>query len=187
MPLPAKQYVPSKAFMTTGVGIHREKLTSFEMALRSAGIERYNLVRVSSIFPPGCEIVEREEGLEMLKPGQILFCVLAESATNEPSRRVASAIGLALPKDRAHYGYISEVHSYGQSETVAGDYSEDLAASMLATVLGIPFDAEEAWDVRKEQWRMGGKIVQTQNWTAVASGPEDSRWVTVVASAVFCG
>ena len=186
-PIQTQQFVPSKAFMTTGVGVHREKLTSFEMALRDAGIAAYNIVRVSSIFPPRCEIVEREAGVQMLKPGQILFAVLAEMATNEPGRRIASSIGLALPKDRDQHGYISEVHMHGRTKDSSGEYAEDLAASMLATVLGEPFDPDAAWDVRKEQWMLGGKIVQTQNFTAAALGPDDGQWVTTVASAVFCG
>jgi arginine decarboxylase len=178
--------VPARAFFTKGVGIHREKLTSFELALRDAGIAAFNLVRVSSIFPPRCALVGKSEGLALLRPGQIVFCVLAEASTNEPSRRVATSIGLALPKDRDHHGYISEHHTYGMSEHSVGDYAEDLAASMLATVLGIDFDPNEAWDVRREEWRMGGEIVETSNHTVVAEGPEDGRWVTVVSAAVFC-
>src|SRR5438093_1296990 len=129
-------FVPTKAFLTKGVGRHKEKLTSFEMALRDAHLATYNLVRVSSIFPPQCELLDREEGMSMLRPGQVLFTVVAESSTNEPSRLVAASIGLAMPADPTHHGYISEHHSYGQNELVAGEYVEDLAASMLGTVLG---------------------------------------------------
>lgn len=179
--------VPKKMFFTTGFGLHREKLTSFEMALRDAGIAQHNLVRVSSIFPPECEIVSREEGSELLRPGQVVFCVLSEAASNEPSRRVAASIGLAQPTDSGRYGYISEHHAFGQSERVAGDYAEDLAATMLATTLGVSFDPDEAWDERREQWLMEGHIVNTQNHTVVAEAPEDGRWATVIASAVFCG
>src|SRR5437870_5379101 len=138
-------FVPTKAFLTKGVGRHKEKLTSFEMALRDAHLANFNLVRVSSIFPPQCERVDREEGMSMLKPGQVVFAVIAESATNEPSRLVSASIGVAMPADASHHGYISEHHSYGQSESVSGEYAEDLAASMLATVLGVPFEADKAW------------------------------------------
>jgi arginine decarboxylase len=181
-----EQFVPRKMFFTKGVGVHREKLTSFEMALRDARIARYNLVRVSSIFPPHCEIIGRKDGTELLAPGQIVFCVLSEAATNEPSRRVAASIGLAVPADSAKYGYISEHHGFGQSEKAAGDYAEDLAASMLATVLGVPFDPDEAWDARREQWHMSGHVVNSQNHTAVTQAPEDGAWVTAVSAAVFC-
>src|SRR6266571_4937669 len=156
-------FVPTKAFLTKGVGRHKEKLTSFEMALRDAHLANFNLVRVSSIFPPHCELVDREEGMSMLKPGQIVFAVIAESATNEPSRLVAASIGVAMPADPSHHGYISEHHSYGQNETVSGEYAEDLAASMLATVLGVPFEADKAWDERREQWLLSGEIVRTMN------------------------
>ena len=124
-------FVPTKAFLTKGVGRHREKLTSFEMALRDAHLANFNLVRVSSIFPPHCELVDREEGLSLMKPGQVVFAVIAESATNEPSRLIAASIGVAMPTDPSHHGYISEHHSYGQNEVTAGEYAEDLAASML--------------------------------------------------------
>jgi arginine decarboxylase len=179
--------MPTRAFLTKGVGRHKEKLTSFEMALRDAHLASFNLVRVSSIFPPHCQLVDREEGSQNLRPGQVLFTVLAESATNEPSRLVAASIGLAVPSDPSHHGYISEHHSYGQNESVSGDYAEDLAASMLATVLGVPFDPDQAWDQRREQWMLSGDIVRTLNVTSTAECGDDGRWTTVVAAVAFCG
>ena len=128
----------------------------------------------------------REEGSDSLEPGQVVFCVLSEVASNEPSRRVAASIGLAVPADSAKYGYISEHHAFGQSDKSAGDYAEDLAASMLATVLGVEFDPDVAWDDRREEWHMSGHVVTTQNHTAVAEVPEDGAWVTAVSAAVFC-
>ena len=183
----AAQFIPTQAFLTKGVGRHKEKLTSFEEALRDAELASYNLVRVSSIFPPHCKLVDRPKGLKMLHAGQILFTVLAESATNEASRLVAASIGLAIPSDPTHHGYISEHHSYGQNRDVSGDYAEDLAASMLATVLGVPFDPEQDWDQRKEQWMLSGEIVKTLNVTATAECGNDGRWTTVVAAVAFCG
>ena len=177
-------FIPTKAFLTKGVGRHKEKLTSFEMALRDAHLANFNLVRVSSIFPPHCELVDREEGLSMLKPGQVLFTVVAESATNEPSRLVAASIGLALPADPSHHGYISEHHSYGQNEVAAGEYAEDLAASMLATTLGLDYETSASWDQREEQWKISGKIVRTLNCTQSAQGI-GGLWTTVIAAAVL--
>ena len=177
-------FIPTKAFLTKGVGRHKEKLTSFEMALRDAGIEKYNLVRVSSIIPPHCKLVSRQEGLTQLSPGQVVFAVIAEMATNEPSRMVVASIGLAIPSDANHYGYISEHHSYGQKEQVAGDYAEDLAASMLATTLGLDYETSASWDQREEQWKISGKIVRTLNCTQSAQGI-GGLWTTVVAAAVL--
>ncbi|MGH7550090.1 MAG: pyruvoyl-dependent arginine decarboxylase [Gemmatimonadota bacterium] len=171
--------------LTRGVGRHREKLASFELALRDAGIAEYNLVRVSSIFPPECKLIPRKEGLPKLLPGQVLYTVIAESATSEPNRLIAASIGMAIPRDRTRYGYLSEHHSYGETDQKAGDYAEDLAAQMLATTLGVEFNAEAAWDERKELWRISDEIYTTRNITQSAVGDKDGRWTTVVAAAVL--
>lgn len=177
--------VPKYLFLTRGVGKHKEKLESFEIALRDAKIEKFNLVRVSSIFPPACKIITREKGIAMLKPGEITFCVLSENSSNEPNRLLAASIGIAIPKDIKQYGYISEHHAFGQTEQYAGDYAEDLAACMLASTLGIEFDEEVTYDARKEIWKMHGKIVTTRNITQSALVDKRGLWTTVVASAVF--
>jgi arginine decarboxylase len=178
-------FVAKEICLTRGVGRHREKLASFELALRDAGIAEYNLVRVSSIFPPECKLIGRKEAMAKLSPGQVLYAVIAESATNEPNRLIAASIGVAIPRDRSRYGYLSEHHSYGETDQKAGDYAEDLAAQMLATTLGVEFDPEAAWDERKENWRISDEIVTTRNVTQSAIGDKDGRWSTVVAAAVL--
>jgi arginine decarboxylase len=178
-------YVAKKIFLTKGVGKHREKLTSFEMALRSARIAQFNVVRVSSIFPPHCKLITPQEGLKQLKPGQVVHVVMSDNATNEPHRLVAASVGVAIPKDRSHYGYLAEHHSFGQTEEKAGDYAEDLAASMLATILGIEFDPNTSYDERKDIWRVANEIVITRNTTQSAIGDKDGLWTSVVAAAVF--
>ncbi len=180
-------FVPSRIFLTKGVGRAREKLSSFELALRQAKIAEYNLVSVSSIFPPHCRLVTRAQGLKSLTPGQILFCVRSQAATNEPHRMIAASIGVAIPKDRTRYGYLSEHHAHGQNERKAGDYAEDLAAEMLATILGLDFDPDQAWDEKRELWKLSGRIVRTSNATQTAVGDKNGLWTTVVAAAVICG
>lgn len=179
--------LPSKIFFTKGAGVHKEELTSFELALRSAGIAFFNLVNVSSIVPPGCRKVSREEGLSLLRPGEVIYCVLARNATNEPNRLVVASIGCAIPSDPTQYGYISEHHSFGQTEEKAGDYAEDLAASMLASTLGIDFDSDAAWDEREQIYKMDGKITKTFSITQSALGNKNRLWTSVVAAAVFIG
>ena len=144
-----EKIVPNRMFFTKGVGHHRNKLQSFEIALRDAGIEKCNLVTISSIFPPNCKIISKSKGLEDLVPGQITFVVLARECTNEPSRLISAAVGLARPAAKEHYGYISEHHGFGQNSRQAGDFAEDLAATMLASTLGIEMDPDKAWDERK--------------------------------------
>src|SRR3982751_2764573 len=155
--------VPTRLFFTKGVGKHKERLTSFELALRDAGIASQNLVRVSSIFPPHCKLLSRTQGQKYLSPGEVVFAVVAETSSREPHRLVAASIGVAIPSDRNTYGYLSEHHSFGESEDQAGDYAEELAAEMLATTLGVEFDPDKSWDEKKEVYRLSKQIVRTQN------------------------
>jgi arginine decarboxylase len=178
-------YIPKKVFLTKGVGIHKDKLASFELALRMAGIEKCNLVPVSSILPPYCKIITKDEGLKLLNPGQIIFCVFARNETNEPNRLVSAAVGIAVPKDTSVYGYLSEHHSFGEVAKKAGEYAEDLAATMLATTLGIEFDISQAWDERKQIYKASGHIFRTTNICQSSEGNKDGLWTTVFAAAVF--
>jgi len=160
-------YILRRLFLTKGMGKHREKLASFEMALRDAGIAHLNLVRVSSIVPPKCKLITNTEGLRRTLPGQIVFVVLSENASNEPHR------------------LISEHHGFGQTEKLAGDYAEDLAAYMLATILGVDFDPDKSYDAKKEIWKISGHVVTTRNVTQSATCDKKGVWTTVLAAAVF--
>lgn len=178
-------YVPTRVFLTRGVGKHREKLASFEMALRAAGIAHFNLVKVSSIFPPGCKVVSRNAGLKALRPGQIVHVVMAETATNEPRRLMASSIGVAIPRNPDEFGYLSEFHGFGVTDDKAGDYAEDLAAEMFATVMGLEFDPDKSWDEKREIWRISGKFLRTLNITQSALSDKTGLWTTTLAAAVL--
>jgi len=176
--------VPNKVFLTRGVGAHKEELRSFELALRDAGIEKCNLVHVSSILPPYCKTISKKHGLKELIPGMITYCVMSRCSSNEPNRLMSSSIGLAIPTEKRTYGYISEHHSFGQSHQEAGDYAEDLAASMLASTLGLEFNEDKAWDQKKEIYRVSGKIIRTTNITQSAV-VKNNGYTSIVAAAVF--
>ncbi len=177
--------LPSGMFFTKGVGKHRHNLQSFEEALRKAGIAHLNLVRVSSIFPPGCRILPRAQGLKKLHPGQVVHCVLAEARTDEPNRLLCAGIGLALPSNKDQCGYISEHHGFGMTQRKCADYVEDMAATMLGTTLGIDLDIDKAWDERRELYRSSNLIIHTRANVQTAEGDKNGLWTTVVAAAMF--
>ena len=137
--------VAKELFLTKGKGVHEDRLTSFEYALRDAGIAGTNLVLISSIFPPQAKLISRKEGLKKIKAGQILFTIYSKNQTKEPHRVCSASVGIAQPKDTERYGYLSEYESFGQNEIQAGDYAEDIAAQMLASSLGIRFFALQDW------------------------------------------
>jgi len=176
--------VPKAVFFTKGAGRHRYRPQSLELAMRHAGIEKYNLVQVSGILPSRCKIITLTEGVRRLTPGQIVYGAWSESSSDEPNRLLCAGIGVALPiKDQ--YGYMAEHHGFGMTEERIGDFVEDMAATMLATTLGIEFDPETAYDKRKEIYHMSGKIINTRACVQTAEGDKDGLWTTVVAAAVF--
>ena len=177
--------VAKKLFLTKGVGVADDKLTSFEFALRNAGIAGTNIVLISSIFPPQAKLVSRKDGLKLIKPGQVLFTIYSRNQTNEPHRLVSASVGVAQPKDTSKYGYLSEYESFGQDERKTGDYAEDIAAQMLASSLGIPFDIDKSWDEKRQQWTISGQIYKTKNITQTAKGDKNGKWTTVFAAAVL--
>jgi len=177
--------LPTSVFLTKGIGVHRHRLTSFELALRDADIEQQNLVSISSILPPGCKLTSREEGVAALRPGEITFTVLARAETDEPGRRIHASIGLARPADPAMYGYIAEHHGFGMTAEESDEYTEDLAASMLASTLGIEFDPSAAWNERKKLYEHSQLIVQSLSITAATEGVTGGLWTCAIAAAVF--
>jgi len=177
--------VAKKLFLTKGVGVADDKLTSFEFALRQAGIAGTNIVLISSIFPPNAKLIPRKDGLKLIKPGQILFTIYSRNQTNETNRLISASVGIAQPKDRTKYGYLSEYDTFGKNEIESFDYAEDIAAQMLASSLGIPLDIDKSWDEKRQQWTISGQIYKTKNITQSAKGNKDGKWTTVFSAAVL--
>ena len=177
--------VPKYAFIVSGCGKAKEKLASFEMALRDAGIAEYNLVKVSSILPPNCKIINKKKGISMLSPGQIVFVVMSEQSTNEPGRQITASVGIAIPPDRSKHGYLSEHHSYGQTKKESGIYSKNLAAYMLATIMDGSLNAEKNSNQQKDLWKIKGKPIQTKEVTSYSCGDQNGNWVTVLSAVVL--
>jgi arginine decarboxylase len=177
--------IPTSVFLTSGIGVHRHRLTAFEFALREADIEQQNLATVSSILPPRCELIPRDVGVRGLSAGEITFCVLARAEADEPGRLIHASIGLARPADADMYGYISEHHGFGMTGQESGDYAEDLAATMLASTLGIDFDPDAAWNERKKVYEHTHLIIDSLSITAATQAQSGGRWTCAVAAAVF--
>ncbi len=180
-----RRLIAQRVFLTKGVGTHKRKLASFEMSLRNAKIAEYNLVRVSSIYPPGTKLIPREQGLKHLVPGQIVFCVISDCATCEPGRRIAASVGIARPVDKKRYGYLSEHHSFGETAKQAGDFAEDLAAELLGSTMGLDINIDKAWNEKKEIYRFPKNIIKAKNVTTSATGNREGLWTTCVAACIF--
>jgi arginine decarboxylase len=71
------------------------------------------------------------------------------------------------------------------TEAETADFVEDLAATMLASTLGIEFNPDAAWNERKRVYEMSDVIVDTQSIVTAAKGAINGDWTCVVAAAVF--
>jgi arginine decarboxylase len=177
-------WVPKKVFLTKGVGIHVERLNSFEEALRDARLSRMNLVMVSSIVPPHCELVGLEEGLTLLSPGQITFCVMSRCDSDEGGRLLASAVALLLPENVDDYGYISEYHCYGKKQDEVEDWVCDQAAELYASAKGFKINWRRAWSQEDFTYTLEERKYSPKYVSSIAEGIK-RKWVTTVAAAVF--
>ena len=181
----SKNLVPQNIFLTKGLGSHKEKLASFELALRDAGIASLNLITVSSILPPHCEFVDRDIGVDLLLPGQIVPIVLARSDSKKPGELVSSGVCVAVPRNKDDYGYLSEHHCTDMNDYQMEEYVEDLAAEMLATTYGIKFDPDASWDEKRELWSIDDRIVKTRSVVQTGTVDKEGHWTTTVAAAVL--
>lgn len=181
-------YKPTKVFLTKGIGIHDHKLASFELALRQAGVQAFNIVTVSSILPAHCKIISKPEGLAAIKgkEGSIMHVVQARISTDEDGRKIAASVGMAVPRNRDQYGYLSEVEDYGYDATSIGDEAEDLAAAMLASTLGINnFDLNQCWNERKQVYTLNKNLIVNARNISVATKGTAKKWTTIVAFAIL--
>ena len=178
------KFIPSEVFLTKGVGRHRNKLLSYENALREAGIEDQNLVYVSSILPSDCRLVSARSGKKKLSSGEVTCCVLSRNSTCENKRLTGSAIGIAFPEDGSHHGYISEHHDFGINGNDIAGFAENLALTMLSQGIGQSFDPEREFDEKHQAYSMHRTVLKSTSIACTAEGLE-GVWTTVISAAVF--
>jgi arginine decarboxylase len=180
--------VPKRVFLAKGVGVGEKQLTSRELAMTDAGIEKVNLIKASSIIPPGCQFISPNEGKEMLRIGQMTFAIMAETSTNEPHKLIAAAIGVAKPEDENEYGFFTEIEQeegYGKTEEKASEEVMELAVHNLALSWRAPFNPKEDYDPQKKLYRIKNKNVRVSHLTQTSFGDKDGLYTTVFVAAVF--
>src|SRR4051812_24991069 len=178
--------VPTKFFFTKGTGIHEKYMRAFEEALRDAGVHTCNFIKTSSVIPPGCKLISREEGVKLLCPGQITFAIIAESITNEPGQIISAGIGMAQPKDKSQHGFLTEVEeAIGRTaEDVEQDVIE-MAIENLITQKNPKFDGEKVYRKGKKNYSIEGQDILVDSIVQSAEGAEKNQYTVVVALAVF--
>lgn len=94
--------VPSKFTLVVGCGEGGAPLNAFDSALLDAGIGNLNLIRVSSILPPGARFFSQLE----ISPGTLTPTAYGYITSSQPGEVIAAAIGVGMSSDT--YGVIME-------------------------------------------------------------------------------
>lgn len=118
--------------LVSGVGHATTPLNAFDSALHSAGVSQFNLVRVSSILPPGVKQAERIS----LAPGSLLPIAYGSKVSSTRNERITAAVSVALPADPSSIGVIME-YSGELSPEDAHRLVEAMAREAMA-MRGIP-------------------------------------------------
>lgn len=114
-----------------GTGAASTPLAAFDAALRGAGVGDFNLVRLSSIIPPGSVVEPRSPERPAGTFGDIMFCVYAEGYTETPGETAWAGISWARNRDGSGSGLMVEQHGETQ-ESVECALRESLS-SLIAS------------------------------------------------------
>ncbi|MDI3270199.1 MAG: arginine decarboxylase, pyruvoyl-dependent, partial [Bacillota bacterium] len=93
---------PDIVKLAVGKGEGSTLLNAFDCALLEAGIGNLNLIRVSSILPPGCRL---KEGFDV-PAGSLAPTAYGYLMSDEPGERIAAAIGVGFSEN--DHGVIME-------------------------------------------------------------------------------
>jgi len=178
--------IPTKFFLTKGVGVHEKDMRAFEEALRDAGIHTCNLIKKSSVIAAGCKRISVQEGMKYITPGQITFAVIAQSQTNEPGQRVVAGIGMAQPKDTSLYGYLTEVEqAIGRTDEDVEEDVIEMALENLVTEWNPKFEGEKFYRKGKKNYKFEGRSISVDSLVQSAEGEEQNKYTVVIVAAVF--
>ncbi|WP_020015366.1 pyruvoyl-dependent arginine decarboxylase [Promicromonospora sukumoe] len=112
--------------VSSGSGTGRTPLAAFDSALAAAGVSDFNLVRLSSIVPPGAAVRE-VEGRDQPRGqhGDLLFCVYAQAHTSLPGHEAWAGIAWSRHEDGSGAGLFVE-HEGPSHEQVSADLTHSL-------------------------------------------------------------
>lgn len=98
--------VPCKFTLVVGHGEGSTPLNAFDAALIDAGIGNLNLIRMSSILPPGAGFFPELR----IPPGTLAPTAYGYLTSSRPGEVIAAAIGVGLSSDT--YGVIMEYEGF---------------------------------------------------------------------------
>jgi arginine decarboxylase len=102
--------IPTQYFLVSGASDGYTPLNAFDGALLQAGIGNTNIVRMSSIVPPHCQLISPVA----LPPGAIVPAAYACITSDIPGEIISAGVAVALPEDENQNGLIMEYSAKGE-------------------------------------------------------------------------
>jgi len=131
-------FLPNRYEIVTGTGDSQvSALNAFDQALLAAGIGDVNLVRMSSILPPGALL---RHGYTP-EYGALVPVAYASNKSGRAGASITAAVAIAIPEDPQYPGLIME---YSSSGTLQG--AESFVREMARAGMG--FRGREVREVR---------------------------------------
>ncbi len=107
---------PRRFSLTAGSGTGNTALNAFDAALLSSGLGNVNLIRITSILPPGAEHVEDP----LIAPGSLVPTAYASISSDRPGDLISAAVAVGIPRDEESFGVIMETSGrYSRAEAEA--------------------------------------------------------------------
>lgn len=107
---------PNIFCLVKGASEGRTRLNAFDNALLKAGVGDTNLMRMSSILPPGAN--QRDVEKIDLPPGGFLPLAYATIDSTTPGRFISSAVAVGVPEDESQPGVIMEFEDHSKLKNV---------------------------------------------------------------------
>ncbi|HTY26397.1 MAG TPA: arginine decarboxylase, pyruvoyl-dependent [Desulfomonilaceae bacterium] len=124
--------LPTRFFITSGYGEASTELNAFDAALLNAGIGNTNLIKLSSILPPGCLEIEPYE----LPKGSMVPLAYGELTSSQPGTLISAAVAVGVPVDPSAPGLIMECNRIGAPE-VCEQASREMVREGMEVVRGL--------------------------------------------------
>jgi arginine decarboxylase len=152
---------PTTFFLASGSSEGFSLLNAFDGALLASGVGDTNLVRMSSILPPGCK--ELKPAPLPMPQGALVPVAYASLTSDAPGDVISAAVAIGIPKDPDKAGLIME-YSARAEETVVLEQVRRMAekgmevrnrpikeiksisASFKIVTIGAVFAAVVLWD-----------------------------------------
>lgn len=112
--------------LVAGNGEGSVPLVAFDGALLAAGVGNLNLLKVSSILPPGASYVERIS----IPPGSLVPIAYGSICSHVPGEVISAAVAIGIPP--SGYGVIMEY-----SGLVSGEEAEESVSRMVTEALAV--------------------------------------------------